>query len=195
MKKILSGLHLLQDALCLFDHHLAWLFLLAALIERLELRGEVIKVNGDGLVLHKLNTLHTDLVVLFNHFFSWSLAFTLSDSTLGLHFVDAAFLVRLIFLHQDEHLKADRRVILRLNLPLGQEWHESVFLNRLEAQLAEQVLLACACNSDKGLQNFLCWPVTKENFVVGLLVQVFVEDEHALVHSVEHVCLRLIRHS
>ena len=112
---------MLQDILCLFDHHLARLFLLAAFVERLELRGEVVEVNGDGLVLHELRTLHTDLIVLLDHFLTRSLTFTLGDSTLGLHFVDAAFLVWLIFLHKDEHLKADRRVILRLNLPLGQE--------------------------------------------------------------------------
>ena len=121
MKEILSGRHLLQDILCLFDHHLARLFLLAALIKRLELRGEVIKVNGYGLVLHKLDTLHADLVVFLDDFLTWSLAFTLGNTALGLHFVDTAFLVWLVFLHEDEHLKADRRVILRLNLPLRQE--------------------------------------------------------------------------
>ena len=104
MQHLIVGAQLLQHTCHRLLHSLVDSLLSATQVERLELPGEVVEVEGNGPLLHEFDAFNANLKVLFNHLFTLAPTLPIWDKPLCLHLVDAALLVWLVLLHHDYHL-------------------------------------------------------------------------------------------
>ena len=125
----------MQHTSRLGHHRLARLHIHAGLVERLYLLSQIVKVDSNALLLHKFDALYSDLVVLLHFFQTLLFALTLIRIARRFQLVNAALLVRLIFLQKNQHLEADLVVVQSLAFVVLQESHHLVVLDRLEAEL------------------------------------------------------------
>ena len=136
VQHLIVGTQLLQHACYRQLHSLVDAFLSATLVERLELPGEVVEVEGNGLLLHELDAFDANLEVLFDHFFALATPLPIWNKPLCLHPVDATLLVWLVLLHHDYHFETDHGVAVAAIGVLCEKVHHLIVLNRLEAQFA-----------------------------------------------------------